>query len=177
MMKQMLTITSLCMALSLCLMLTGCQSGPGGVADKVLADFGLRDHPEDYVSRTDQAFEQLDVVGTTEMKRMNHAGRHGEIKFEGEGRRGSYYKEVKVYYAYQPLDAKVATEAGSRNRGFSGTIQYRYRIYESERCATQAEASALTADRETSQDGREVFRYHFSAGGVWNGAAGEKTRG
>ncbi len=165
------------MGLSLCLMLSACQSSPGTVADKVLADFGLRDHPEDYVSRTDQAFEQLDLVGTTEMKRMNHAGRHGEIKFEGEGRRGSYYKQVKVYYAFQPLDAKVATEAGNRSRGFSGTIQYRYRIYESERCSTQAEASALTADRETSQDGREIFRYHLSSGGIWNGAAGEKTKG
>lgn len=176
-MKHAVEITRLCLFVGLLSVLSACQSGPGGVADKVLTDFGLRDQPEGYISRTDQAFEQLETVGTTEMKRMNHTGRHGVIKFEGEGRRGNYYKEVKVYYAYQPLDAKVVSDGGSRNRGFTGTIQYRYRIYESERRPTQAEASALSADRETSQEGREVFRYNFSSGGVWDGAAGEKTKG
>lgn len=176
-MLSRLKATACVSGLVLCLFLSGCQTGGGSVADKVLADFGLKEHPEGHVSRTDMAFEQLDLVGTTEMKRMNHAGRHGEIKFEGDGRRGNYYKQVKVYYAYQALDAKVATDAGSRNRGFTGTVQYRYRIYESERRPTQAEAATLTADRETSEEGREIYRYNFSSGGVWDGAAGEKTKG
>ena len=158
------------------MVLVACQTSSGSVADKVLADFGLRDHPEGHVSGSDRVFEQLESVGAAEMKRLNAAGRHGEIKFEEEGRRGQYYKEVKVYESFAPFDVSGTTGGGTRDRGYSGTIEYRYRIYQSERKPTRAEAAAESASIATDEAGRETYRYNFSTSGVWDGGQGERTR-
>ncbi len=159
-----------------CLALLSCQHGPSEVADKVLSDFGLREAPEGYVSGSDKVFEQLDVVGAAELKRLNMEQRHGEIKFEGEGRRGQYYKEAKVYESYHPFDVKAATGGGSRDRGYTGVIEYRYRVFQSARKNTSAEAAAESASTPTDEEGREAYRYSFSMGGVWDGARGERAR-
>jgi hypothetical protein len=154
----------------------GCQTdGGGSVTEKVLADFGLGERPEGYVSGSDRVYEQMQSVGTAEMKRMNTAGRHGEVKFEEEGRRGQYYKEVKVYESFVPIDAGGTTGGGTRDRGYSGTIEYRYRILQGPRKATQAEAAAESATTPSDEEGREAYRYNFSSGGVWDGAQGERT--
>jgi len=156
--------------------LAACQTGPGGVTEKVLADFGLREHPEGHVSGSDRIFEQMDTVGATELKRLNAAARHGVIEFEGEGVRGQYFKRVKVYESYHPMDARAITGGGARDRGYNGLIEYRYRVFEGARKSTRAEASAETADIPTNVEGRETYRYTFSMGGVWDGARGEPTR-
>ncbi len=77
------------------LFLTGCQS-PGTVTQKVLADFGIGEHPEGYVSGSDKVYEQLRTGAETEMKRLNAAARQGEVEFQQEGLRGSYRRVVKV---------------------------------------------------------------------------------
>lgn len=160
---------------SACLMLAGCQTDSGSVTEKVLADFGLAERPEGYVSGADRVYEQMDSVGTTEIKRLNTVERHGEILFEGEGVRGKYYKQVKVYESYYPLDVRAITGGGTRDRGFSGLIQYRYRIFKGEPKSTQAEAAAEPATISTDVEGKEVYRYNFSSGGVWDGGNGERT--
>lgn len=158
------------------LSLAACQSGPVSVSDKVLADFGLRERPEGYVTGSDKVFEQLEIVGAAEMKRMNAAQRHGAIKFEESGRRSQYYKEVKVYESFRAMDADGTTGGGTRDRGYTGIIEYSYRIMQGERKPTRTEAEALSATIPTGEEGKEAYRYNFSSGGVWDGAAGEKTR-
>jgi len=160
-----------------CLALTACQTDSGSVTEKVLADFGLGERPEGYVSGADRVYEQMDSVGATEMKRLNAAERYGEILFEGEGVRGKYYKQVKVYESYYPLDVQAVSGGGTRDRGFSGLIEYRYRIFKSALKGTQTEAAAEPASIDTEVEGKEVYRYDFSTGGVWNGASGERTKG
>lgn len=160
-----------------CLMLGACQTDSGSVAEKVLADFGLADRPEGYESGADRVFEQMDSVGATEIKRLNAVERHGEIHFEGEGVRGKYYKQVKVYESYYPLDVQAVTGGGTRERGFTGLIEYRYRMFRSEPKSTQAEAAAESATIATEEEGKEVYRYNFSTGGVWNGGNGERSKG
>lgn len=157
-------------------LLSACQSSPGSVAQKVMADFGIGEHPEGYVSGSDKVYEQLESVAKTEIKRMNAAGRHGEIKYEGEGLRGRYYKEVKVYESYYPLDVKAVSGGTSRDRGYVGLIEYRYRIMKGAEHTTRAAASAESASVPTDVEGRETYRYTFTMNGIWDGAPGERAR-
>lgn len=170
------TLRYMCLAF-LSVALAGCETGPSGVADKVLADFGLRDRPEGYVSGTDRVVERLGAVGTTEMKRMNMKERHGEVKFQDDaGFGGKFYKEVKKYEEANPLDAQPMSRAAAGERGFVGYVEYRYRIYQSERRDTRAEAEALSANIPTEDSGSEVYRYRFNSGGIWDGQEGESSR-
>ncbi len=159
------------------LMLAACQTDSGSVTEKVLADFGLGERPEGYVSGSDRVFEQMDSVGATEMKRLNAVERHGEILFEGEGVRGKFYKQVKVYESYYPLDVQAVSGGGTRDRGFTGLIEYRYRIFKGAPRGTRTEAAAEPASIATETTGKEVYRYSFSTGGVWNGGSGERSKG
>ena len=160
-----------------CLSLAACQTDSGSVTEKVLADFGLGERPEGYVSGSDRVYEQMDNVGTTEMKRLNAIERHGEIIFEGEGVRGKYFKQVKIYESYYPIDARPVPGGGTRSRGFTGLIEYRYRLFRGTPKGTQTEAAAESASIDTGTEGKEVYRYNFSPGGVWNGGSGERTKG
>ena len=160
----------------ICVTMVGCETGPGGVADKVLADFGLRERPEGYVSGTDRVVDRLDTVAQTEMKRMNMEARHGEVKFQDDaGFGGKFYKEVKKYEDSHPLDAQPVSRASERQRGFVGYVEYRYRIYQSERRDTRAEVEALSANIPTDDGGSEVYRYRFNSGSIWDGQDGERT--
>ena len=161
----------------LCLCLSACQTEGGSVADKVLADFGLRDRPEGYVSGTDRVYANLGAVGDTEMKRLNLGERHGELKFQQDGLRGTYYKEVKVYENFYPLDATPASRSGQDNaQEYYGYVEYAFRVYQSERFATRAEAEAAMATIRTDVEGREVYRYNFTSGGNWDGGKGSRTK-
>ena len=90
--------------------------------------------------------------------------------------RGRYYKEVKVYESYFPLDAEAVNTGSQTERGYQGYIEYRYRIYQSARKPTRAEAMAATADIPTDEEGRETYRYRFNSSGVWTGGEGEPSR-
>lgn len=157
------------------LVMAGCASSPGSVADKVLADFGLKERPEGYVSGGDRVFDRLATVGATEMKRLNMENRHGEVKFQDAGFGGKFFKEVKKYEDANALDAQPMSRAAAGERGFVGYVEYRYRMYQSERRDTRAEAEALTADIPTDESGSEVYRYRFNSGGIWDGQKGERT--
>jgi hypothetical protein len=162
--------------LALSAALAGCAS-PGDVTNKVLADFGLRDRPEGYVSGGDRVFDRLATVATTEMKRMNMEERHGDVKFqEDTGFGGKFYTEVKRYEEFQALDAQPMSRAAEGERGFVGYVEYRYRIYQSERRDTRTEAAALSATIPTEQSGSEIYRYRFNSGGIWDGQKGEQTK-
>ncbi len=167
----------LCLAVCLALMSAlGCQRSPDQVFDKVLTDFGVREPGEEYASASDKVFQRLDAVGETELKRMNQAERHGEVKFQEEGIRGQYYKEVKVYESHFPLEAQVLNTSSQGERGYQGYIEYSYRMYQSARKPTRAEAMATTADIPTQEEGREIYRYRFNSSGVWDGGEGERVR-
>lgn len=160
-----------------CVISCGCQTGPSGVVDKVLVDFGIRDRPEGYVSASDKVFERLQAVGQTDMKRMNTEGRHGEVKFQDEDRlHGKYYKEVKRYEKFQPLEARPTSKGARGERGYVGYITYAYRLYQSPRKSNRTEAAATSATVRTDITGRETYRYKFGTGGAWNGRPGERTR-
>ncbi|MBW7865765.1 MAG: hypothetical protein GX580_13165 [Candidatus Hydrogenedens sp.] len=165
----------LAVLLVLLLPLAACKSDPGTVGQKVLADFGIGEHPEGYVSGADKVYQELDTVGKTEIKRMNALARNGEIKFEEDGLRGRYYKEVKVYESFYPLDARAAGHQAGQDRGFTGLIEYTYRMYRGAAKPTRAEAAAESASIATDTEGKETFRYQFGPGGVWNGAKGERS--
>ncbi len=156
-----------------CLCLAGCQSGGGGVGQKVLADFGIGEHPEGYVSGSDKVYQQLDTVGQTEIKRMNSEGREGKIKFEQDGLKGRYFKEVKVYETARPVDVKAST--ASSDHGFVGFIEYEYRMFRGADKPTRAEAGAQSADISTDTTGRETMRYNFSMSGTWDGGKGDRS--
>jgi hypothetical protein len=159
-----------------CLLVTGCLRTPGEVTDKVLSDFGLRERPEGYVSGTDRVFDRLGTVGQTELKRMNVENRHGDVKFQDDaGFGGKFYKEVKRYEESRPLDAQPVARGAQGERGFVGYLDYSYRIYQSERTDTRAEAAALSATIPTDDQGRETYRYRFNSGGIWDGQKGERT--
>ena len=158
------------------LALMSCQSPPEGVANKVMADFGLRDRPEGYVSGSDQVYTRLQEVGATELKRLNMRNRHGEIKYEGEGLQGQFYKEVKVYEDFHPLDVRSFAGTMGRERGYYGFIQYSYRMYQSSRKTTRVEAQAETASIPVGDVDRETYRYTFGPTGNWNGGEGERSR-
>jgi hypothetical protein len=161
--------------LTVCAALVGCAS-PGEVTNKVLSDFGLRERPEGYVSGGDRVFERLGTVAETELKRMNMDTRHGEVKFqEDTGFGGKFYKEVKRYEEHHPLDAQAMSRAAEGERGFVGYVEYTYRIYQSERRDTRAEAAALSATIPTDESGTEMYRYRFNSGGIWDGQEGERT--
>ena len=166
------------LAVVVCAALSACGTPEGGVANKVLTDFGIRAPGDDYVQPSDRVFERLDTVGRAEMKRMNYAGRSGETKFQDEGQlRGQYYKEVKVYENYYPLDAQKLTRSSqSSDRGYVGYIAYEYRIMQSERFPTRVEAENASTTVRSSQTGRETYRYSFGPGGEWNGGAGQLTK-
>ena len=159
------------------LLVAGCATDSGsGVVDEVLADFGLKDRPEGYVSGADQVFQNLADVGKSELKRLNQSGRHGEIKFEADGLRGLYYKVSKVYEDYHPLDAQPISRTTNRDRGYNGYIEYTWRMYQSSRKPTSAEAQAEVASIPTDENGRDVLRYRFGATGVWDGEQGAMSR-
>jgi len=154
----------------------GCASGPhDSVLDKVKYDFGMGEAPEGYVSGTDQAFARLTQVGEVEMKRMNSRGRHGEVVFEEDGLQGRYYKEVKVYESFHPLDAQPLSRGVKGERGYQGFIEYRYRVLRSASKPTRVEAEAESATIPTGNDGREVLRYTLGAAATWDGNEGEKA--
>jgi hypothetical protein len=165
------------MLAGVCLVLVSCATPEGGVANKVMVDFGLRQKPEGYVSETDKVFASLNGVGATEMKRMNLERQHGAVKFQQQGElKGKYYKEVKVYETFYPTDAQAISRSSEGERGFHGYIEYAYRMYQSLRKDSSTEAQAAAADISTDATGRETYRYTFGASGEWNGGKGEKTR-
>lgn len=170
--RRVLVVACAC-ALTFC----SCQRSPSQVVDKVLVDFGLREKPEGHVSGADKVFQQLPKVGEAELKRMNLAARHGEVKFQKEGDyKGKYYKEVKVYDAFYPLDAQPVPKTDQGDRGYVGYIEFAYRIYQSERKSNRVEAAAASATIPTDVTGRETYKYEFSASGQWDGDKGDKTR-
>jgi len=159
------------------LSLIGCQGESGQtVVETVMSDFGLKEKPEGYVSGEDKVYESLNSVGEVEMKRMNQAERLGEVKVEENGLQVSYYKEVKEYASFYPLDAQAATKAADRDRGFVGYLEYRYRVLQGPRKPTRTEAQAESAAVDTGQEGRETYRYRFNSGGAWDGTRGERTQ-
>lgn len=161
----------------LCLSVLSCASDSGSVAEKVKYDFGIGEKPEGYESGSDRVMSRLDGVGKTELKRMNVEGRHGEIKFQEEGNfGGKYYKEVKVYEEYRPMDARAVTRSTHGERGYVGYIQYDYQVFQSPRVTNRTEAEATSANIRTDVSGRETYRYSFGPSGAWDGAPGEQTR-
>lgn len=165
-------------SLGLVVLLAGCASSGGdqGVMDKVLTDFGIREPGEGYETGSDQVFENLKSVGEQELKRLNASARHGEIKFQEEGIRGMFYKEIKVYTASYPLDASAISRNTRGERGYHGYIGYDYEMRQGVRRATRAEAAAEQATVSVGGGGRDTFRYTFGPGGTWNGADGEPVR-
>lgn len=166
------------LAVLLCAFLVSCASDNDvGVVEKVKYDFGIGEKPEGYETGSDRVMSRLDGVGKTEMKRMNVEGRHGEIKFQEEGNLGGkYYKEVKVYEAYRPMDARAVSRTSHGERGYVGYVQYDFQVYQSPRVATRVEAEASSATIRTDVAGRETYRYNFGPSGAWDGGPGEETR-
>ena len=175
-----LTASSLAASLvvvAICSALCSCHRTPGEVMDKVLGDFGLRERPEGYVSGSDKVVANLTAVGESEIKRLNLAEQHGTVKFQKEGGlQGKYYKEVKVYENFFPIDAQPVGRTAAYEGGYYGYIDYEYRIYQSERKSTGSEASSENASIATDETGRETYRYSFGTGGAWNGVKGDKTK-
>jgi hypothetical protein len=60
--------------------------------------------------------------------------------------------------------------------GFYGYIEYSYRVMQSPRQESRAEAAAEPADIFTGEEGREVYRYYFRPGGTWDGNEGRRTK-
>lgn len=162
------------------ILLSACSSGrEGGVVNNVMSDFGLKAKPEGYQSEADQVMQRLGNVGPAELKRLNIAEQQGHVKFQQDGElKGKYYKEVKVYESFYPTDAQAVSRAGNSDadRGFTGFIDYAYRMYQSPRKASSSEAEAESASIPTDITGRETYRYNFGGSGEWNGGKGEKVR-
>lgn len=155
-----------------------CAAGCGGATGKVLQDFGIRERPEGYESGADRVMARMNDVGKSEMKRLNLRERRGEVRYDDrDALRGQYYKAVKVYERFYPLDANASGRTStSRVRGFVGYIEYSYSYYEGPRKISRTEAAAQVADIPTGEGGRETYRYRFNSGGAWNGAKGELIR-
>lgn len=166
------------LGIALLVVVCGCQSGPTDVIQKVKYDFGIGEKPEGYVSGTDRVMENLRKVGEIELKRMNMEGRHGEVKFESGdgGLSGKYFKEVREYDNFYPLDAQPVSKAAHGDRGYMGYIEYSYRVYQSPRFSNRTEAAAASASIPTNMQGRDVYKYRFNSGGYWDQAEGELTR-
>lgn len=159
------------------LSIAGCAGDNGQTPmETVMSDFGLKEKPEGYVSGSDKVYERLNEVGETEMKRMNQAERLGEVKVEEDGLQVNYYKEVKEYFSYYPLDASATSRAADRERGFVGYLEYRYRVLQGPRKPNRTEAQAESATIPTGEEGRETYRYRFASSGTWDGGKGELTR-
>ena len=157
--------------------IAGCQ-GQGGqtVVETVMSDFGLKEKPEGYVSGADKVVERLNEIGEVEMKRMNQAERLGELKVEEKDLQVSYFKVVKEYISYYPLDASATSRASDRDRGYVGYLEYRYRVLQGPRKPTRTEAQAESVTIPTGEEGSETYRYRFNSGGSWDGGKGERTR-
>ena len=157
--------------------IAGCQ-GQGGqtVVETVMSDFGLKEKPEGYVSGSDKVVERLNEIGAVEMKRMNQAERLGELKVEEKDLQVNYFKVVKEYFSYYPLDASATSRASDRDRGYVGYLEYRYRVLQGPRKPTRTEAQAESATIPTGEEGSETYRYRFNSGGTWDGGKGERTR-
>jgi ASC-1-like (ASCH) protein len=163
--------------LALSVVLCSCGTTGSEVVQKVKYDFGVGEKPEGYVSGAEKVEARLNDVGKTEMKRMNAAGRQGDVVFSEEGPlRGKYYKKVKMYESFRPLEARPISHGGQGEHGFVGLIQYTFRIYEGERKNNRTEAAAASANLRTDVTGRETYRHRFGSGGGWDGAPGERTR-
>lgn len=174
-MKRFATNSALLAGLAV--LVCACQRTPGEVVQKIKYDFGIGERPAGYVTGSEKVMAGLRSVGETEMKRMNVANRHGEVKFQEEqGLQGKYYKEVKVYESCYPLEARPITRTAEGERGYVGYIEYLYRLHESERKISRADAEAVSATIPTDRTGRETYRYKFSTGGVWDGREGEPTK-
>lgn len=159
------------------LLVCGALAGCGGVGEKVLVDFGIKDAPEGYFMGSERVEQRLEQIGPAEIRRLNSAARRGEVKYQDDDLRGRYYKEVKVYENAYPLDARAApNRSRAAERGYYGFIEYTYRVYQSRRVKTKAEARAQSADIPTNETGRETYRYRFDAGGDWNGEPGTLSR-
>lgn len=157
------------------IILSAAAAGCGSTGGKVLQDFGIQERPEDYVSGADRVMVSMQDVGKVEMDRMNAAQRRGEVLFDdSDPLKGKYFRRVREYVSFHPLDANAATRT-SQNQpvGFLGYIEYDYEVFESTRADTRTEASTLPADIPTGRRGRETYRYKFDSGGGWNGGRGE----
>ncbi|MCX8064909.1 MAG: hypothetical protein N3G21_07020 [Candidatus Hydrogenedentes bacterium] len=170
------TVLTLEVILISALSLTSCQTPEGGVVNKVLSDFGIREKPEGYLSETDKIFQRLSEIGNTELKRFNQESRKGEVKFEQKGPRGEYYKEVKVYEQFFPLDVNPVSHSGEAGQSYIATIQYSYRVFRSAPKPTRIEAQDAIADIPTGVEGKETYRYTLGPSGVWNGEKGQKVK-
>lgn len=162
--------------LAILLLAPACTTPQGGVANKVLSDFGLKERPEGYISKTEAIRQNLGNVGNVEIKRLNREAQNGTIEIEEVGFTVRYYRTVKVYEQYYPMDVRAVSKSSRGVQGFNATIEYRYRIYQSTRVSSRAEARTTLANIPTDTQGRETYRYHFSQGGTWDGAKGDKTR-
>jgi hypothetical protein len=162
--------------LAIVLIAPACTTPEGGVANKVLTDFGIRERPEDYVSRSDAIKQKLNEVGNVEIKRLNREGQNGTLKLEESGFTLRYYREVKVYEQYYPMEVRAISKSARGAQGYNATIEYRYRLFESTRKDSRAEALTALANIPSETQGRESYRYRFSQGGAWDGAKGKKGR-
>lgn len=162
--------------LAILLLAPACTTPEGGVANKVLSDLGLKERPEGYVSRADTIRQGLGDIGNVEIKRLNREAQNGKLELEEAGFTVRYYRAVKVYEQYYPMDVRAISRSSRGTQGFNATIEYRYRMYESTRKESRAEALTALANIPTETQGRETFRYRFSQGGTWDGAKGNKTR-
>lgn len=158
--------------------LGACQgSRPGSVMDNVLSDFGLKERPEGYESTSDRVMKDLENVGKTDIKRLNMESRAGEIAFEETGDfQGLYYKRIKVYQNYYPLDAAAKPRRNREPGGYTGRIEYSYRIYEGARKRNRTLAAAEDAKLQTNETGHEIYRYDFTSAGTWRGGKGELVK-
>jgi len=174
--REELNVKRLAVVLVVSVLLAACQSPEGGVMNKVMVDFGLKEKPEGYKTGSDRVFERMNTVGAAEMKRMNQEAQHGTVKFQKDGDlRGKYYKEVKVYEGYYPADVQPISRA-AMEQGYAGYVEYAYRLYQSERKNTNTEAAAASANIATDITGRDSFKYTFGVSGDWSGGKGEKAR-
>jgi len=162
--------------LAILLLAPACTTPEGGVAKKVLTDFGLKERPEEYVSRSDAIRQKLGDVGNVEIKRLNRVSQNGTPELEESNFAVRYYRAVKVYEQFYPMDVRAIPKSARGAKGFNANIEYRYRIYESTRKKSRAEARTSLANIATDTQGLESYRYHFSQGGTWDGAKGNKSR-
>lgn len=158
--------------------LSVCVAGCAGVGSKVLQDFGIQDRPEGYESGADRVMAKMGDVGKAELNRLNLEQRRGDLRYDDTDElHGKYYKVIRKYDRYYPLDANATGRTSATGkRGFVGYIEYSYSSYEGPRKNTRVEAAAQIADIPTGDNGRETYRYRFSTGGVWNGAKGQLVR-
>jgi len=164
-------------AMLLVTLFAGCSSAPGGVGNKVLTDFGIREKQEGYTTGTDTVYQRLPEVGNSEVDRLNVAERRGTIKFKQDGLRGVYVKRAKRYESSHPVDAAPISMNSQTTSltGYYGYIEFSYRYFESAPKPTSTEAQDADADIPTDEQGREQYRYSFGPSGTWDGGKGQRT--